>query len=340
LSVFIIGVDPHKGSHTAAALDGDERTIAEMRVRADRSQHQRLLAWAAPFAPRTWAVEGATGTGALLAQQLVAAGEVVLDVPPTLSARARLLDSGSIDKTDPHDARAAAIVALRHPRLRVVAAEDHGAVLRLLAKRHHDLTALRTQAVCRLHTVLCLLSPGGSAKHLSGQRAAVELRRLRPTDAVALERKRLAVELLADVRRLERDLVALRRRITLAVTVSGTGLTDIYGVGPVVAAYAIGYSGDIVRFPSAGHYARYNGTAPIEASSGPKKRHRLNPRGHRQLNHVMHMIAVTQVRNDTPGRAYYLRKQAEGKSRKEAMRALKRRISDVVYRQLLADVGR
>jgi transposase len=147
------------------------------------------------------------------------------------------------------------------------------------------------------------------------------------------------VELLADVRRLDRDLVELRRRITVAVTASGTGLTDVYGVGPIVAACAIGYSGDIARFPSAGHYARYNGTAPIEASSGPKKRHRLNPRGNRQINHVMHMIAVTQVRNDTPGRAYYLRKQAEGKSRKEAMRALKRRISDAVYRQLRADAG-
>jgi transposase len=339
LSVFIIGVDPHKGSHTAAAVDGDEHTIAELRVRADRSQHERLLAWAAPFGPRIWAVEGATGTGALLAQQLVAAGEVVLDVPPTLSARARLLDSGSIDKTDPHDARSAAIVALRHPRLRVVAAEDHVAVLRLLAKRHHDLTALRTQAVCRLHTVLCLLSPGGAAKRLSADRAGGELRRLRATDAVALERKRLAVELLVDVRRLDKDLVELRRRITVAVTASGTGVTDVYGVGPVVAAYAIGYSGDIVRFPTAGHYARYNGTAPIEASSGPKQRHRLNPRGNRQLNHVMHMIAVTQVRNDTPGRTYYLRKQAEGKSRKEAMRALKRRISDVVYRQLRVDAG-
>ena len=157
---------------------------------------------------------------------------------------------------------------------------------------------------------------------------------------MALERKRLAVELLADVRRLDKDLVELRRRITVAVTASGTCLTDIYGVGAIVAAYAIGYSGDIVPFPSAGHYARYNGTAPIEASSGPKQRHRLNPRGNRQLNHAMHMIAVTQVRNDTPGRAYYLRKQAEGKSRKEAMRALKRRISDVVYRQLRADAGR
>ena len=107
-----------------------------------------------------------------------------------------------------------------------------------------------------------------------------------------------------------------------------------------MAAYLIGYSGDVRRFPTAGHYARYNGTAPIEAHRDRNVRHRLNPRGNRQLNHALHIAAVTQVRNDTPGRAYYLRKQAEGKTRKEAMRALKRRISDAVYRQLLADATR
>jgi transposase len=122
-----------------------------------------------------------------------------------------------------------------------------------------------------------------------------------------------------------------------ALLASKTSVTEVYGVGPVGAAIIIGRSGDIRRFPTAGHYARHNGTAPIEASSGPKARHRLNPRGDRQLNHAIHTAALTQVAHDTPGRAYYLRKQAEGKTRKEAMRALKRRISDVVYRQLLLD---
>ena len=142
------------------------------------------------------------------------------------------------------------------------------------------------------------------------------------------------------MRRADRDIAELLARIKTAVAASGTTVTEIHGVGPVVAAYLLGHTGEISRFPSAGHYARYNGTAPIEASSGPTKRHRLNPRGNRQLNHALHMAAVTQVRNDTPGRAYYLRKQAQGQSRKEAMRALKRRISDAVYRQLLADTGR
>jgi len=130
------------------------------------------------------------------------------------------------------------------------------------------------------------------------------------------------------------------RRIRQRVEASGTTITRLYGVGPIVAAYVLGYSADIGRFPSSGHYARYNATAPIEASSGPIVRHRLNPRGNRQLNHAIHMIAVTQVRNDTPGRRYYLRKQAEGHSRKEALRCLKRRISDAIYRQLVLDSRR
>jgi transposase len=125
-----------------------------------------------------------------------------------------------------------------------------------------------------------------------------------------------------------------------AIEASKTTVTEVYGIGPLTAAIIVGRTGDVRRFPSAGHFARHNGTAPIEASSGPTKRHRLNPRGDRQLNHAIHMAAVTQVRHDTPGRAYYLRKQAKGKSRKEALRALKRRISDAVYQRLVADTQR
>jgi transposase len=337
VDVFVIGIDPHKGSHSAAVLDEHEQLVGEVRVRAGRRQREELVTFASSFEPRCWAIEGATGTGALLAQQLVAAGEHVVDVPPMLSARVRLLDTARIDKTDAHDARSAAVVALRHSQLRPVVLEDHTAVLRLLAKRHHDLVAHRTRAVCRLHTVLCLLVAGGLPRRLSARRAAAELRRIRPADQVGIERRRLAVELLTEVRAADRDLAALKTRVQTAVAASSTMVTDVSGIGPVMAAYLIGYSGDVRRFPTAGHYARYNGTAPIEASSGPRVRHRLNPRGNRQLNHALHIAAVTQVAHDTPGRAYYLRKQGEGKTRKEALRALKRRISDAVYRQLLAD---
>jgi transposase len=338
--VFTIGIDPHKGSHTAAVLDCREQLVGELRVRADRSQRDRLLAFAARFEPRVWALEGATGTGALLAQQLAGAGETVLDVPPKLSARVRLLDTECSDKTDAHDARSAAVVALRHRGLRAVGTEDHTAVLRLLAKRHHDLVARRTQSICRLHAVLCVLVAGGMPRRLSATRAATELRRVHRVDAVGLERRRVAYELLAEVRRVDAELGALKARITVAVAASCTTVTEVFGVGPIVAAYLLGYSGDVTRFASAGHYARYNGTAPIEASSGPRARHRLNPRGNRQLNHAMHMAALTQLGHDTAGRDYYLRKQAEGKTKKEAMRALKRRVSDAAYRQLLAGAER
>lgn len=141
--MFVIGIDPHKGSHTAAVLDGNEELLGELRVDAGHGQRDELLAFAASFAPRTWAIESASGWGALLAQQLVAAGETVLDVPPALSARARLLVGD--DKTDRHDARSAAIVALRHRQLRPVTEVGYQAVLRLLADRHHDLVAARTR---------------------------------------------------------------------------------------------------------------------------------------------------------------------------------------------------
>jgi transposase len=226
-----------------------------------------------------------------LSPQLVAVGETVVDVPAALSARARLLDAGRKDKTDAHDARCAAIVALRHRNLRAVAAEDHAQVLRLLARRHHQLVAGRTRAVRRLHAVLCELVEGGVSKHLSAERAAAKLRTIRPADAIASERKRLAVEFLDEVRRHDRALTELHHRIVTAVHASGSSVTEVFGVGPIVACYLIGSSGDVRRFPTAGHYARYNATAPIEASSGPKVRHRLNPNGNRQLNHAIHIAA-------------------------------------------------
>ena len=339
--MFIIGIDPHKGSHTAAVIDAHEQLVGELRCVPIVANAIELVAFAARFEPRCWAIEGATGTGALLAQQLVAVGETVLDVPPTLSARARLLDT----RAQGQDRRARR--PLRRDR-RVAALEPAGrrargspAVLRLLAKRHHDLVAHRTRAICRLHAVLCELVAGGLSTNLSATRAAAELRRIRPTDAVGIERRRLAVELLDEVRRTRpRPRRAQEPASPPRSTASSTTVTDVFGVGPIMAAYLIGYSGDVRRFPTAGHYARYNATAPIEASSGPNVRHRLNPSGNRQLNHAIHIAAVTQIRHDTPGRAYYLRKQAEGKTTQRSDARLKRRISDAVYRQLRADTTR
>ena len=179
--MFVIGIDPHKGSHSAAVLDEHEELVGEVRVRAGRSPTRASWSSSRHGSNR--------GVGRSKARRARArcwrsnsspSGETVLDVPPTLSARARLLDAARIDKTDAHDARSAAVVALRHSKLRTVVLEDHTAVLRLLAKRHHDLVAHRTRAICRLHTVLCLLVAGGLPRRLSAARAAAELRRIRP----------------------------------------------------------------------------------------------------------------------------------------------------------------
>ena len=337
--MFIIGIDPHKRSHTAAVIEGDEHVRDTVRVIADGTQQERLLDWATDYTPRTWAIEGASGLGSLLAQQLVRAGESVVDVPPALSARARYLDSGRSDKSDPHDARSAAIVALRHHHLRVVHADDDFQVLRMFAVRHHQLTAGRTRAVCRLHAIVALMVEGGLAKKASYRRAITALEEITPVSPVDVERHRYAYEFVEEVHRHDTALSELRARIVTAVDASGSTVTDVFGVGPIVAAYLIGHSGDVHRFASKGHYARYCATAPIQASSGPVKRHRLNPAGNRQLNHAIHMAAVTQIAHDTPGRVYYQRKLAEGKSKKEAMRCLKRRITDVIYARLQADAN-
>jgi transposase len=233
-----------------------------LQLPANGQQRQRLLSWASEFTPRLWAVEDATGTGALLAQQLVAAGEQVVDVPPKLAARVRVLDNNHSDKTDSHDARSTAIVALRNARLRQVGLEDHTAVLRLLARRHHDLIAARTRAMCRLHTTVCFLIEGHLPRRLRAERAARILAGIRPITAIDLERKALACALLAEVRRHDRELTEHLTRVRQAVEASGSTLTKLHGVGPIVATYVLGYSGDVARFPTAGHYARYNATAP------------------------------------------------------------------------------
>ena len=335
----IIGIDPHKATHMAVAIDGDEQAIARLEVRADHAQTQRLLAWAAPLGEeRTWAIESAAGLGKLLSQQLLAAGEHVVDVPPTLSARVRLLGSQKAAKNDRNDALSTAIAGLRHCGLRAVRSDDHSTVLRLLVGRYEDLVVVahpgRVSTPCRVAGA----RRRRRTRRLSADRAAKLLRSVHPEGLVAGERKRLAGELLADVRRLDRDLAAIKTRIGDAIDASATTLLELNGVGPIVAALILAHVGDPARFATPERFASYNGTAPIEASSGPRKRHRLNPRGNRKLNHAMHLIAVTQIAHDTPGRVYYQRKIAEGKTKKEALRALKRRISDAVWRQLQVDL--
>ena len=315
-----------------------EEPLGELRVRASAVQAERLVAWAASWPERTWAVEGAGGLGYLLAQQLVAAGELVLDVQPKLGARVRLPATGATNKNDPNDARPVAIAALRSATPRAVTAENHAAVLKLWSRRHHDLGRTRTQVVCRLHAVLCELIPGGISKAITAGQAAQVLESVQPSGAVQAARCELAAEFLHDLRRIDTQLRDTKKRLTVAVRASGTTVTGIFGVGPVIAATMIGYVADVARFPSRDRFAAYNGTAPIEVSSGNRQIYRLSRRGNRRLNHAVHMAAVTQIRHPhSDGRAYYDRKLAEGKTPKEALRCLKRRVSDAIYARLRAD---
>jgi transposase len=336
--VVMIGVDPHKGSHTAVTVGADERQLGRVQVRASAEQARQLIQWAVSWPERTWAVEGASGLGHLLAQQLLSAGEQVLDVQPKLGSRVRLLASGNTNKTDPNDARSVAVAALRSAECRPVQADDRATVLQVWSQRHRDLARLRNQVACRLHAVLCELVPGGVRKEITAAHAARLLAATGPAGAVMLARKELAGDFLDDLRRLDGQLSQTKKKLAAAVKASGTTLTDLFGVGPVVAATVLGEVEDVSRIPDRDHFASYNGTAPVEVSSGKRKVHRLSRRGNRRINHAIHMAAMTQVRHaDSEGRAYYDKKIAEGKTPKEALRALKRRISDAIYRKLRAD---
>ncbi len=338
MTAVMIGVDPHKGSHTAVAIDAAEGPLGKLRVRASAGQAQQLVAWAAAWPERTWAVEGAGGLGHLLDWQLVAAGERVPVVQPKLGARVRLLATGASNKNDPNDALSVAVAALRSRTRRPVSADDHAAVLRVWSRRHRDLGRAKNQVARRLHAVLCELVPGGVTEEITAAQAARLLRSAQPSGAAGQARGDLAAELLEDMRRLEAQMRESKKKLAVAVKASGTSLTGIFGVGPVIAATVIGDAGGVARFASRDHFAACNGTAPIEVSSGNRKIYRLSLRGNRRINHAIHMAAITQIRHrHSDGRAYYDKKIAEGKTHKEALRSLKRRISNALYARLQAD---
>jgi transposase len=305
----MIGIDPHKGSHTAVAVGAAEEPLGKLRVRACPDQAGKLVAWAQAWPERTWAVEGARGLGRLLAQQLVAAGERVLDVQPRLGARVRLLAAGDTNKNDPSDARSVAVAALRSPGVRQVVPDDHPVVLKIWSKRYRDLGRARTQVVCRLHAVLCELIPDGVSKAITAPAATRLLASIEPATAVDAARGELAADFLDDLRRIDAQLRETRKKLATAAQASGTSLTGLSGVGPVIAAAVIGDVKDVSRFPGRDHFAACDGTAPIEVSSGQRTVYRLSRRGNRRLNHAIHIAAVTQVRHrHSKGRAYYDKK--------------------------------
>jgi len=337
MAKVFIGVDPHKLSATIEVVDGRERVMATGRFGTDKAGYAAMRKHVSSYPDRVWAVEGSNGTGRPLAQRLLADGEHVVDVPAKLSARARLLDTGHNRKTDAHDAHAVAVVAVRTKNLRVLSYDADLEVLRMLVDRRDELSKSKVQAVNRLHRLLSELVPGQSKKDITALQAKAILASVRPRDSVGKTRKRLALEQLAEMVAIEKKMKASSKELKTLVIARGSHLMDLTGVGPVVAARILADVGDVARFTDRNRFASWTGTAPLDASSGEQIRHRLSRAGNRKANHVIHIAAVNQIRLDTPGRAYYRRKLAAGKTRMEAIRCLKRRISDALYRQLRAD---
>jgi transposase len=334
---IVIGVDPHKLSATIEVVDHHEKVLTVGRFTTDKTGYIAMRRHVAAWPTRVWAVEGSNGAGRSLAQRLLADGEHVVDVPAKLAARARMLDTGHGRKTDAHHAHSVAVAAVRAKELRVLALDPELEALRMLVDRREELAKQRTQTANRLQRLLAELTPGKAKKDITTGQAKELLASVRPRDLVGKTRRRLAAEQLADLVVIEKKMKAMAKELKVLVEASGSNLMDLPGVGPIVAARVLADVGDVARFADRNRFASWTGTAPIEASSGETVRHRLSRAGNRRMNHMIHIAAATQIRLDTEGRAYYRRKLASGKTRMEAMRCLKRRISDALYRQLVAD---
>jgi transposase len=333
----VIGVDPHKLSATIEVVDQQEKKLGTGRFTTDQAGYKAMRAYASAWPDRVWAVEGANGAGRPLAQRLLEAGENVVDVPAKLAARVRLFDTGHNRKTDALDAHSVAVVGVRTKTLRVLHVDAELEAMRMLTDRREALTRRRVQVVCRLQALLAELLPGQSKKDLTSGQAKVMLASVRPRDIAGKTRRRIAAEELADLIAIEVKMKKATSELKAMVQARESHLMDIHGIGPVVAARILADVGDVARFSDRNRFASWTGTAPLDASSGEQNRHRLSRAGNRRVNHMIHIAAVTQLRLDTEGRAYYRRKRAAGKKPQEALRCLKRRISDVIYKQLVAD---
>jgi transposase len=336
----IIGVDPHKLSATIEVVDHKETLLGLGRFTTDQAGYAAMRTYAKSWPDRFWAVEGANGAGRPLAQRLLEAGERVVDVPAKLAARVRLFDTGHNRKTDALDAHSIAIVAVRTSNLRVLKVDGELEALRMLADRREALTRRRVQTVDRLQALLAELLPGQAKKDITALQAKAMLAGVRPRDVAGKTRRRIAAEELAELMVVDSKIKKATAELKVMVLARDSRLMDIHGVGPVVAARILADVGDVTRFADRNRFASWTGTAPLDASSGEQNRHRLSRAGNRRMNHMIHIAAVTQLRLDTEGRAYFQRKRADGKKPMEAMRCLKRRISDAVYRQLVADAQR
>lgn len=333
-----MGIDAHKRTHTAVAIDEAGRKLGEKTTRMTTTEaNLELLRWADGFGPeRRFAVEDCRHLSRRLEADLLAAGEVLVRVPPKMMAHAR--DAArTYGKSDPIDALAVARASLREPNLPVARLDGPSRDLRLLVDHREDLVRERTSQVNRLRWHLHELDPAWDPaprslvrfKHLDA--AADRLEGLEGTVAW------VARDLVARIRVLTVAANELERRIAEQVSSLAPALLSLAGVGALTAAKIVAEVADARRFRSKDAFARHNGTAPLPVWSGNKVRHRLSRTGNRQLNAAIHRIAVTQMRIHQPAKDYLERRIAMGNTKTEAIRALKRKLSDVVFRALLAD---
>jgi transposase len=339
----IIGMDPHKRSATIEVIDEAGQRLAVGRFGTDKAGYADLLVAGRRHEDRVWAVEGCNGIGKHIAHRLVHDGEVVLDVPPKLSAQVRVFATGNGRKTDPVDARSVALAALyapADPGLRRVEVDDDLVVMGLLVDRRDELGRARTQTINRLHRVLLELFPGGAKQFLSAPQARALIATTKPRDMVGKTRRRLAVELVTELEAIDKKIKTAEKDLAALVTDRGSTLMELTGIGPTGAARLLADVGDIHRFRDKDRFASWNGTAPLDASSGAQQRHRLSRAGNRRINRTLHIMAVVQLRNPTPGREFYDARKAGGTPSLMAMRALKRRLSNIVYARMVSDQNR
>jgi transposase len=341
--MMVVGVDPHKQSHTAVAVDELGRKQAVKTVRARREGHLQLLAWARGLATErlVWAVEDVRHVAGNLVRDLLAAGETVVFVPPKLMAAERR-GGRERGKSDPIDALAIARLALREgQRLPVARLDERTRPIRLLTDHRDALVAERTRVINRLRWHLHDLAPDLAPKARALSQPAA---RTRLAAALAAAppgtARRVAAAQLAHITALSEQIDALKAELAPLVAALAPALLAIPGTGVITAAKILGETGDITRFRSTAAYARHNGTAPIPASSGTGATgpHRLNQAGNRQLNAALHRIAVTQARCHPPAKALLQRRQETTRdTTKASLRVLKRHLSDVIYHALTTD---